>query len=189
VILVILGGGLVFLLSLPLWPVPRRLGLLLLPAGILLLLLALHPALFRLFLRGVTRLFRKEMMPYNPAWGDLLLFVALYGLTWLLYGLGLDLLARAIVLEGIEMPAAPGGAPRVLFFAGAAAAAWTVGFFSFFTPSGLGVREAALAYTLSFLLPAPYPVLVALLARIWVTVGELGSVAVSRALGRFEHER
>jgi uncharacterized membrane protein YbhN (UPF0104 family) len=188
IVLVILGGGLLLVLSLPLWPVPRRLEMLLVPAGIGALLLFLHPALFRLFLRGVTRLLRREMIPYSPAWRDLLLFVGLYGLTWIFYGLGLDLLTRAIVLEGVDLTVRQGPLSRILFFSGAAAAAWTVGFLSFFTPSGLGVREATLGYTLSFFLPAPFPVLVALLARIWITVGELGSVVASRWLGRSKHE-
>ena len=53
------------------------------------------------------------------------------------------------------------------------ALAWVVGFLSFLTPSGLGVREGTLAYLLSHHLSPVTATLVALLARIWFLLGEL----------------
>ena len=67
------------------------------------------------------------------------------------------------------------------FFAvtGIYAFAWSIGFLSVITPSGLGVREWVLSLLLTTVLPPATATLVALLARLWTLAAELllGGVA------------
>ena len=51
--------------------------------------------------------------------------------------------------------------------------AWIVGFLSFLTPGGLGVREGLLSLLLSSYMPVSQATLVALLCRVWVLSAEL----------------
>ncbi len=61
-------------------------------------------------------------------------------------------------------------------FASAYCLAYVVGYVSFLTPSGIGVREAALASMLSLYLPVPTTVTLSLLARLISTAGEGAAV-------------
>lgn len=106
---------------------------------------------------------------------DLLTLLPGYCLSWLLYGCGVYLLAIAIYpLPLTALPAV----------AASFALAWVVGFLSFITPSGLGVREGMLSFLLATVMPAPEAVLVALLARVWLTLAELLVAAVAWILWR-----
>lgn len=182
--LAIFAAAGVFLLSLPLWPAIGKTETILAGSVLLAIALFLHPALFRLLLRLACRILRRESIECRLAWRDLLTHVLWYGLTWILYGVGMELLFRSIRLEGMEGSVALGTGSRILFFAGAAGAAWVIGFVSIVTPSGLGVREATLGYLLAIHLPQPLPVLLALIARLWVTVGELGAALAGWIIGR-----
>jgi uncharacterized membrane protein YbhN (UPF0104 family) len=53
------------------------------------------------------------------------------------------------------------------------ALAWTIGFFSFIVPGGLGVREGIQSFFLKFFLPLPVGIVAALLYRIWAIIGML----------------
>jgi uncharacterized membrane protein YbhN (UPF0104 family) len=53
------------------------------------------------------------------------------------------------------------------------AVAGALGTLSVFAPSGLGVREGVLALLLANYVISPVAVLISLLARIWVTLGEV----------------
>ena len=69
-------------------------------------------------------------------------------------------------------------------FGAAFSMSWVLGFLAFLVPSGFGVREGAISILLTPLLPAPLPVLVALLARLWWTLADLFSVTIALLLGR-----
>jgi uncharacterized membrane protein YbhN (UPF0104 family) len=100
---------------------------------------------------------------------DLFALLPGYCASWCTYGCGLYLLALSI------HPLPPSAIPALV---GIFAIAWVVGFLSFITPSGLGVREGVLGYLLSSLMPLPVALLLALLARVWLTLAELGCAAL-----------
>lgn len=62
--------------------------------------------------------------------------------------------------------------------------AWIVGFLSFLTPSGLGIREGLLGLLLSSYMPVPQATLVALLCRIWMLTAELILASTAFLLNR-----
>ena len=70
--------------------------------------------------------------------------------------------------------------------------AWIVGFLSFLTPGGLGVREGLLSLLLSSYMPVSQATLVALLCRVWILSAELVLASTAFYLHKksnFEHKR
>jgi hypothetical protein len=169
-LLTLLGALALFALSLPFWrggAGPEAWLLLLVPFG----LAFLHPrALGALLAAAATRLRRPELA-WQYRYGELLRILGAYTLANLAAGLALW------VTLGALAPVEPG---QLAFVAGAAAAAWAAGYLSFLTPSGLGVREAALAAMLAQAYPLPAAVVGSLVYRLALTLGEL--VAAGAAL-------
>lgn len=159
---------LVAALSLVFWPTRELLSLwtlMLVP----LLLCYCWPPLLQRPLAWVAGRFRQSGDAIPLRRRDLFALLPGYCATWLVYGCGFFLLTIAIY----PLPLA--ALPQL---SGIFAIAWVVGFMSFITPSGLGVREGVLSYLLSALMPTPTALLLALLARVWLTVAELGCAAL-----------
>ena len=57
--------------------------------------------------------------------------------------------------------------------------AWIIGFLSFLTPGGLGIREVLLGLLLSNYMPVPQATLIALLCRVWTLSAECVLVGVA----------
>ncbi|MBN1826795.1 MAG: flippase-like domain-containing protein [Candidatus Eisenbacteria bacterium] len=187
--MVLLASALVFLASLPARPGPAGREMVFALGGAVILVLLLHPRVFGFLLRLAARVLGRQALPYRIGWRGLASLTLLYGASWILYGAGLVLLSRAIRLEGAPPPPPVGEPARLLVFSGAAAISWALGFLSVLTPSGLGVREAALGYLLGSTLPPPGPVVLALAARLWITLAEMGAAAIGWFLGRTLDER
>jgi uncharacterized membrane protein YbhN (UPF0104 family) len=97
--------------------------------------------------------------------------------------LGLYLLPNVpagLALAVLGWPTGPAAPDAV----GAFAFAWAVGFLSFFTPSGLGVREVALAGLLASGLGGAEPALLAIGHRLVLTAAELALSAAAGISGR-----
>ena len=62
--------------------------------------------------------------------------------------------------------------------------AWIVGFLSFLTPGGLGIREGLLGLLLSSYMPVPQATLIALLCRLWMLLAEIVLAGVALFLNR-----
>lgn len=67
----------------------------------------------------------------------------------------------------------------VLIFTGLYAVSWLAGFVAIFAPGGLGVRDGVQAYLLSWFVPPAVAVTIALVQRVWLTVGDLLSGLLS----------
>jgi glycosyltransferase 2 family protein len=67
--------------------------------------------------------------------------------------------------------------PGPLFFIGAFASSWILGFVAPGAPAGLGVREAILSAWLTGVLPPTQAVLLIVTLRIATTVGDLANFA------------
>ena len=91
-------------------------------------------------------------------------------MMWTINGFAFWLFVRS--LTEISVTAIPA-------FIGMNAAAYFIGYASFITPSGLGFREASLAFFLGAFFPAPVAVSIAFLTRLWSIGGELVGVGVA----------
>jgi glycosyltransferase 2 family protein len=175
-----ISGGLVIgTVSLVFWPEQNIFSLwslLLLP----LLLCYCWPSLLYAPLTWLLRRMKQQPSVTRIRRRDLFQALAGYSLIWALQGGGIYLLAVAVYPVPLAL------SPAVI---GSFAIAWVVGFLSFITPSGLGVREGVLSYLFSFLMPVPVALLLSLLARVWVTLAELGCVAVVVGVERWRNKR
>jgi hypothetical protein len=100
----------------------------------------------------------------------------------LLIGVGLWLVARALASGDAAIPGP-------LFFIGAFASSWILGFIAPGAPAGLGVREAVLSAWLGGVLPSTQAVLLIIVLRIATTGGDLlnfawGSIVLLRSRAR-----
>jgi uncharacterized membrane protein YbhN (UPF0104 family) len=153
---------------------PIALGL-----AVLIALFTLVPGALRLTLRVAFRVGRsREDAPRLDPWFGAR-WLTLYLPAWLGYGVAFGLLWSAFEpLPPVSWLAAVGG------FCGA----YFLGYAAVFAPAGVGVREGAMAVLLAPWLGAAPATVLALVARVWMTVAELlplagvGWVAAARWL-------
>jgi len=127
----------------------------------------------------VTRISSVDHLP-KPGFGLYLLAVVMYGIMWFLYG---------FVLSGVL---AIMGSQRFSYVPGTSAnfaISWMAGFLAIVIPSGLGVRELALASLLS-----NFPKLSGaqigasvVIMRFFVILGELFWLGISQSIAFFSH--
>ena len=90
--------------------------------------------------------------------------IAIYLFLWACIGIGFFLFVKSIYpIQITELPIISSIYPF----------AWSIGFMSFITPGGLGVREGILSLFLTTCLPPVTATLVALLSRVWVIITEI----------------
>ena len=129
----------------------------------LVLVLLLVPPLFRRLVAGWFRLLRTTppagleiRASFGPRW------LALYSVNWLVYVTAFALMVRSL---GIDV--------SVFFLGPAFAAAYVLGYLVLFAPAGMGPREGFLIAFLEPLTGAAAALLVAVVARVWMTFLEL----------------
>ncbi len=129
-----------------------------------------HPGILRFFLRRIA----KDSFEFKITYPNSLLLLLIYFATWVCYGIGFYFVSTAIVVSGVPVVfKLEGVVERVVGMIGINAGAWVVGFVSFLTPAGLGIREGVSSLLGSRILEHPYPNLVPLSARIWITICEV----------------
>ncbi len=103
--------------------------------------------------------------------------------------LGAAMAALANIASGLALfvvlgAMAPLAIEHAPFVVGASAIAWVIGYLSLLTPSGLGVREAALTALLAQILPLPAAVVGSLVYRLALTLGEVVAAGAALLYGR-----
>lgn len=134
-------------------------------------LLLVHPRVFGIALRVLERATGRSIdrTPLPPSVA--LRAVALHGVGWVLGGVSLFLVLRALGAPApvsLSIPAAP--------------LAWAVGFLFVPAPGGLGVREGALVALLGTSVSAEAALGAALISRAMFIVKDVGGVALSFAI-------
>ena len=147
----------------------------LLAFGLGALAVLLHPRFLAGALRTALRIFRRPPERVELAAGDTYLFVSLYVVNWMVFGLAFFVFINAIVsISG----------SYILYLAGAFSFASLVGMLSVFVPSGLGVREGILIFMLSRVMPLEAAIVVSIAARLWFTAVELAAIGMTRVVTR-----
>ncbi|UGQ09789.1 flippase-like domain-containing protein [Yinghuangia sp. ASG 101] len=143
----------------------------LLPVGFVML----HPR----FLAGAgqftLKLLKRPPVRLRLTWGTVGRTAGLAGLAYVLFGLHLWILARAV---------APADAGTLLLCVGAISIGLTCGVFAFVLPSGAGVREIVIVASLASAMPRGQAVALALVSRLLFTVADLLCAAVAALLAR-----
>lgn len=121
----------------------------------------------RQFLKTLTSLGQ-----HSRLWTDV---IAGHVLLWICQGLAFFLFVKSL---------APVAWTDAGILTACFAFAWIIGFLSFLTPGGLGIREGLLGLLLANYMPAPQATLVALLCRVWMLSGEIVLAGVAIVLNR-----
>lgn len=148
----------------------------LLVAALVALLVGLHPRPLGWLIAGAARLLRRRPFPVTLTYPQLLRYLGLYVLNWLVFGGTLFVFLRSFYLVDPS---------SILYLTGAFSLAGMIGILAFFTPSGLGVREGVLALFLNQVMPTSVAIVAAVASRIWLTVVELASAGVVYLAARY----
>jgi uncharacterized membrane protein YbhN (UPF0104 family) len=173
------AGALIFALSLIFWGdvgqlVNGQLAFILLGVvGVVAMLVFLHPRVLNGALSFALRLLKRDPINLGMRYRDMLLVVLAWCISWVVAGSAFFLLLWAL------WPATPLALLPICI--GIYALAWDVGFASFITPSGLGIREVVITaiFALAFPIPVGLSAVVAILSRLLSTVAELFCVGVA----------
>ena len=103
------------------------------------------------------------------AWRDAVVWWFAYALTWALLGAAFVTFVNAFI---------PVSWPQAIQIAGTVAAAYLSGYVLFFSPAGLGTREAVMIGLLSHVMPESGAVVVSVASRLWFTAAELMPLAL-----------
>ncbi len=142
-----------------------------------LLVVAIRPQHLELLANPLLRLAGRSPIALPLRYRDTVAMVAMFTANWTLLGLGFLLFINAIY---------PVHARYFMYLAGAFALSNTIGILALLAPAGLGVREAILVLALSPIMPHAIAIVVALAARLWMTVGELVTVGVVALVSQAE---
>jgi hypothetical protein len=151
-------------------------------AVLVLILLAIHPAIFwRLVNRLMSRLGRQPVASEDVlSYPAILVFFVLYGLQVMIMGFSLLSFARALT---------PIDGDAALFVLASFIAANFVGRIAFIAPAGIGFREGALTALLQFKLSLALASLITVLSRVWLVLIDLSFVAFVFLAGRLGANR
>jgi hypothetical protein len=144
----------------------------LVPLGLLLL----QPRLLEAVLNRALAVVGRPPVHVTLTWGQVWVLLFRYIIVWLMLGLAFAALVRSLVPVGWS------DVPGLIV---TWVTAYTAGYLSMLTPSGLGVREGVMVLLLSESMPVSSAVVVSIIARLWMIAGELvgvGVVLVRRAI-------
>jgi uncharacterized membrane protein YbhN (UPF0104 family) len=179
------AGLLVFSISLLFWQDFGKVGSLLRGslvdilgvASIIALFTGLHPRFLNGVLNWALLRMKREPIQLTLRYNDILFITLAWCASWIVAGTAFYVLLLAL------WPAAPLVAWPICI--GIYAIAWDIGFVSFITPSGLGIREAAIValFALALPLPAGLASIMALLSRLVSTLAEAVCVSIAYLSG------
>jgi len=179
------AGMLVFSVSLLFWHDFGKLGSLLRGslldilgiASIIALFIGLHPRILNGVLNWALLRMKREPIQLTLGYSDILFITLAWCVSWIVAGTAFYVLLLAL------WPAAPIVAWPICI--GIYAIAWDIGFVSFITPSGLGIRDAAIVALFALTLPLPYGLasIMALLSRLVSTLAEAVCVSIAYLSG------
>ena len=127
-------------------------------------LLLLQPRFLERVLNWVLVKFGRQPLRVTLTWSQVWVLLLRYLVVWL--GMGLSFAALVRALTPITRDIIP-------YLVAAWAAAYVIGYLSLLTPSGLGVREGVMVLLLSTVMPEAVAAVVAIVARLWMVIGEL----------------
>jgi uncharacterized membrane protein YbhN (UPF0104 family) len=179
------AGLLVFSVSLLFWQDFGRVGSILRGslldilgiASIIVLFIGLHPRILNGVLNRLLRRIKREPIQLTLRYSDILFITLAWCASWFVAGTAFYVLLLAL------WPATPFVAWPICI--GIYAIAWDIGFVSFITPSGLGIREAAIVALFALALPLPTGLasIMALLSRLVSTIAEVVCVSIAYLSG------
>ncbi len=166
----ILGAGMLFILSLFMFPMEefqqyKWLTIVL----IIVFIICINPAILNFFLGLLEKIVKKKVSRIQITYPQMLKVVLLFVLNWVIYGAGFYLM----ICSFYPLPIS-----RWLYVSGVYALSCIAGILAIFSPSGLGVREGVMLLGLGLVMDHNMAVMLSLIARLWADVSELSLVGI-----------
>lgn len=139
--------------------------------GILAALALVHPRSLRTWSRLLARFLRQEWVPFDVRYSHLVMILMASLLTWVLAGMGFACFVQSLT---------PSAAGRTVQLITIYAASWLIGLLAVVVPAGVGVREGTMTVLLAMMMPHPTAAVIAIAARLWVTILEVALLAAAR---------
>jgi len=176
----VLAGLEVFFLTLLVWPelaiVSKAVAL---AAALVLVFVSTRTGLVRTAVRAVIKKIKGTEAPFELSARQVLAIQLVLLSSWLVYAGAIYCLLRSFLETD------PAGA---LIVTGIQAVSWLVGYYTLFSPGGLGVREGVQIFMLKGFFPAALTVLIPVVLRLWMSLGDI-LVFLVGALVRFQRRR
>lgn len=134
----------------------------------------LHPAILNPLVGYALRLARRPPLEHPLSWSGILRATGWALASWVAFGCHIWLLVESLGATGATFLTSLGAFPL----------AWTVGFLVVIAPAGVGPREIALAAGLAPILGSAQVVLVLVVSRLLMTLGDLAYAGLGYLLGR-----
>jgi len=141
----------------------------------LLSFISLHPRVLQRILNWLLIRLKREHVSLSISYANILWILLVCIVCWVVGGIGFYFFVNSVY---------PVASQYFLFLTGALAISSTLGLVAIFAPAGLGVREGALVYLLSFMMPGPVAVVISILTRIWMTLIEIGLIGIVYLLSK-----
>jgi uncharacterized membrane protein YbhN (UPF0104 family) len=166
-----LVGVLVFLFSLFFWrsfsPLPISVF-----SGVFIsiFVVALYPPILNRVLKILFRLFKREPLTIEARFDQILHILLILLVDWIIFGIGAYLLLNSFYSIDLS---------QTVILCGIFAISVIAGILSFIVPAGLGVREGVQSYLLSLFIPVSMAILISLVMRVWIILGELACFLIA----------
>lgn len=138
--------------------------------------ISIHPRILQRILNWTLIKFKREPVFLSFSYPEVLWILLICILSWIAGGIGFYLFVESVFSVSSS---------HILFLTGALAFSSMLGLVAIFAPSGLGVREGALVYLLSFILPGSVAVIISILTRIWMTLIEISLIGMVYLFSQF----
>lgn len=141
-------------------------------------MMVLHPRVFGPLVNRIFAAFGREPLPATISFRGIVAMLLFFAANWAVMGLAVYCVARSVTFLPLEDLPIVGSAQAIGYVAAVA---------SMVAPAGLGVRDAAFAWTVKSALPSRsfgFGSLIALVVRAMITVGEIVFVAAVTVMAR-----
>lgn len=124
----------------------------------------IHPRIIEIFSNKILQVLRKKKILIELTYLDILKLVLLYTSNWLIFGVAFFIFINSFYKLSINY---------FFFITGSFSLSSLIGFFAFFVPAGIGVREGILILALKNIVSVQIAGIISIASRIWITLGEL----------------
>ena len=130
----------------------------------------IHPKVLTRIINILLHLVKKDPIILNLNFSQICGIMAYYSLIWLFFGVAFYFLINSTTFIAVS---------KIPILAGSFCISAIIGVAALFAPGGLGVRESVLALLLSNFFPISLAILLSILSRIWLSIGELLLAGIS----------
>lgn len=129
-----------------------------------------YPRILGLVLNISAKIIKKKITPLELKPLKLVEIYFLYFISWVLHSLGFFFIARAVYTVSFS---------NILGIMGSYSISWALSFLIFLIPGGFGIREGFMTFFFKSFMPLPIATLMAFVARLWTTFGEISLFLIS----------